>query len=213
MLGRLLADYHHRAIHLPRTERIARSLSTLLSRYDQPVSLLDVGCGDGVVARQIAERLGTGQVHGVDIKLRASSAIEVQEYDGQRLPFDDGQFDVVMLSDVLHHAYDAEALLRDCLRVARRAVAIKDHLAFGFFSDKLLWLMDVAGNAAPGVEVRGNYLQPQQWFELVDRVGGRICAVDWPLRIHDLPWRVLTRSELQFAALVEPRTAREGSGG
>jgi len=54
--------------------------------------------------------------------------------------------------------------------------------------------------------VRGTYLSLEQWFELAERAGGRIAAMRWPLRIHDLPWRLLTRSELQFAARIEVKS-------
>jgi hypothetical protein len=68
--------------------------------------------------------------------------------------------------------------------------------------------MDLVGNHDSAVEVRGNYLHPEAWFDLVGGAGGRIAALRWPLRIHDLPWRAITRSELQFAARIEHASAR-----
>jgi hypothetical protein len=97
--------------------------------------------------------------------------------------------------------------LREALRVASRIVAVKDHFCFGPFSEKLLLWMDVVGNAGPGVHVEGKYLDPAEWVALVREAGGRITGLDWPLKIHDLPFRLVTRSELQFAARIE-RTAR-----
>ena len=142
-------------------------------------------------------------VEGVDVLLQADAVIAVRPYDGAKLPFDDDSFDVVLLSDVLHHASAPHDLLRECLRVARRGVALKDHFTFGRLSNLLLWLMDEAGNAASGVKVRGHYLERSQWDALLGRAGGRFRALRWPLVIHDLPWRIVTRSELQFAAFVE----------
>ena len=63
--------------------------------------------------------------------------------------------------------------------------------------------MDQIGNAAAEVPVRGRYFALNEWFELARRAGGRLTVMHWPLEIHDLPWRVVTRSELQFAALIE----------
>mgnify|MGYP001578296030 CR=1 FL=1 len=62
---------------------------------------------------------------------------------------------------------DPAALLSEGLRVARRALALKDHFRFGYLSGKLLTWMDVVGNASSGVEVTGRYLSPQEWVELV----------------------------------------------
>lgn len=199
--GRALAGYHYRAIHVPRVRRVARALGALVGRAR---SLLDVGCGDGTMAKAVAQAVGAERVAGVDVLLRPEVAIDAHLYDGRRLPFADRSFEIVLLADVLHHAADPPALLRECLRVAERAVAVKDHFKLGWLSDRVLLAMDLAGNAASGVRVRGSYLHPTEWPALVRRAGGSIVALDWPLRVHDLPWRLVTRSELQFAALIEP---------
>jgi SAM-dependent methyltransferase len=199
-LREALFAYHHRAMHVPRVRRIARALGDQIGRAR---SLLDVGCGDGTVARQVAERIGAEHVAGVDIKVRPGAAIESLPYDGIHLPFDDEAFEAVIVADVLHHAGDPGAVLRECLRVASRVVAVKDHFQFGWASEKILLIMDVVGNAAPAVEVRGTYLTPASWIDLVTSAGGRVTALEWPLQIHDYPWRVVTRDALQFAARVE----------
>jgi SAM-dependent methyltransferase len=202
-VGRALAGYHHRRIHLPRTRRVAAALVELVEGAGGGASVLDVGCGDGRIARAVADGLGASRVEGVDLRLPASVAVPARCYDGRILPFGDEAFDLVLLSDVLHHAAEPAALLREGLRVARRALVLKDHFCFGYLSGKVLTWMDRVGNASSGVEVTGRYLSPQEWVALVGAAGGRIAELRWPLRIHDLPWRVLTRSELQFAALVE----------
>ncbi len=198
----LLGAIHHQLVSVPRAARVASALGTLVADHGGAERLLDVGSGDGAIAARVAAALGA-EIHGVDVRLQPSAHIAVTRYDGQRLPFDDGSYDVVMLSDVLHHARDPERLLRECLRVARRGVAIKDHLRFGATSQAVLWLMDVVGNQGSGVEVTGRYFTREQWVDLARRAGGRIASLRWPLRIHDLPWRMVTRSELQFAAFVE----------
>ena len=209
-VGRALGAYHHRAIHLPRTRRVAAALVDLLAQRDDCDSLLDVGCGDGRIALAVADALGISRVEGVDVQLPGRVAVPAQRYDGRALPFADGAFDAVLLSDVLHHATQPDELLRECLRVARCAIALKDHFCFGLLSGRLLTWMDLVGNASRGVEVTGRYLSPEQWVALVAAAGGRIADLRWPLRIHDLPWRVVTRSELQFAALVEHAPKEQG---
>jgi hypothetical protein len=104
---------------------------------------------------------------------------------------------------VLHHAHDPVAVLRDALRVASRVVAIQDHFRFGWLSDKILLAMDVVGNAGPGVDVRGTYFDAREWAEMVAAAGGRFTGLDWPLRIHDFPYRWVTRDQVQFAAAIE----------
>jgi SAM-dependent methyltransferase len=200
LFKRALFSAHHHRVHLPRVERVAVALAAQIGRAG---SLLDIGCGDGTVARDIARRVGAERVAGVDIKVRPEVAIEVKAYDGLHLPYPDASFDAVVISDVLHHCQDPPAVLREALRVASKVVAIKDHFRFGFLSEKLLLWMDVVGNAAPAVEVRGTYFDARQWAEMVAAAGGRFAGIEWPLRIHDLPFRLVTQDRLQFAARIE----------
>ncbi|WP_437728742.1 class I SAM-dependent methyltransferase [Sorangium sp. So ce861] len=200
VLARALFSMHHRLVHVPRVGRVARALAAQVGRAS---SLLDVGAGDGTVALEVARRVGARRVVGVDVKARPGAALSVVAYDGERLPFPDASFEAVLLSDVLHHCARPAALLAEALRVAARVVALKDHFRFGPVSEKVLLLMDLVGNAAPGVEVRGTYFTPGELVELVRGAGGRITGLEWPLRIHDMPFRLVTQDRLQFAARVE----------
>ncbi|APR76423.1 Hypothetical protein A7982_01770 [Minicystis rosea] len=205
MRGAIFA-VHHRRVHLPRVDRVARALANQIGAAR---SVLDVGCGDGTVARKIAEAVGADRVAGVDIKVRAEVAIDVTSYDGTHLPFPDRSFDAVVISDVLHHCEDPRAVLREALRVAD-IVAIKDHFRFGPVSERILLWMDQFGNEPTGVHVRGTYWTPGEWVEMVSACGGRFAKLTWPLQIHDYPFRIVTRDELQFAARIERAGTAEG---
>ena len=205
LLRRALFQAHHQRVHVPRVERVARALAAQIGHAG---SLLDVGCGDGTVARAIGQAVGAQRVAGVDVKVRPEVAVEVTAYDGTHLPFPDGAFEAVVISDVLHHCVDPRAVLREALRVAARVVAIKDHFRFGPVSGKILLWMDVVGNAAPAVEVRGTYFGPGEWAAMVSEAGGRFAGIEWPLQIHDYPFRIITQDRLQFAARVEHARAQ-----
>lgn len=202
MLKRALFDFHHRSIHVPRVGRVARALARCVG---QARSVLDIGCGDGTVAREVAALVGATEIAGVDVKVRPGAAIEVTAYDGLRLPFPDGAFEAVLLADVLHHCAEPLTVLREALRVASRVVAIKDHFRFGPVSNGILYAMDLVGNAEPGVDVRGTYFAPGEWISMVDEVLGHVARLEWPLQIHDYPWRFVTGDRLQFAAGIEHR--------
>jgi SAM-dependent methyltransferase len=199
-VARALFALHHRAIHVPRVTRVTRALAAQIGRA---ASLLDVGCGDGTVALGIGAAIGATRVAGVDVLVRPTTAIPVTPYDGEHLPFPDGAFEAVVISDVLHHCAQPRTVLREALRVASRVVAIKDHFRFDRLSGAILLAMDQVGNAAPGVLVRGTYFTAGEWAELVREAGGRFTGLSWPLRIHDLPWRLITQDRLQFAATIQ----------
>jgi SAM-dependent methyltransferase len=89
-------------------------------------TLLDVGCGTGVTDELIlphAEGLvgvDTSEEMITQASLR-NPAGRYRAYDGRRLPFVDGSFDVVFAICVLHHVApeDWDGLVADMLRVTR----------------------------------------------------------------------------------------------
>jgi 2-polyprenyl-3-methyl-5-hydroxy-6-metoxy-1,4-benzoquinol methylase len=200
VLKRAFYEVHRRVVQVPRANRIADAFVRLAGTAD---SLLDVGAGDGEIAADVARRLGAQRVAGVDVLARPTAHIEVTSYDGERLPFEDKSFEVVTTSDVLHHCAKPDQVLRECLRVASRCVLVKDHFCYGFVSRALLLALDVTGNAAAGVLVRGTYFSPAQWVDMVRDAGARITEIEWPMQIHPTPLRYVTRDEVQFAMRVE----------
>jgi len=126
-------------------------------------SVLDVGCGDGELTAALASARDDIQIQGVDVLVRPDSTVRVTKFDGQALPFDNGQFDVVLFVDVLHHTDDPLVLLREASRVARRAVVLKDHLLQGPLAGPTLRLMDRVGNARHGVALPFKYWRRDEW--------------------------------------------------
>jgi SAM-dependent methyltransferase len=90
--------------------------------YQRP--LLDLGCGDGQIARIL---LGAGGADvGVDLwaaqaKKAALSGVygQVQQADGHNLPFPTGTFSTVFSNSVLEHIPDVAPVIREVGRVLR----------------------------------------------------------------------------------------------
>ncbi len=104
--------------------------STLDELFTQaaPRSVLDVGCGEGVLTLDWAQRLGDGRVVGIDLDdpaLRAEWTIRAREnlsfrpIAGQSLPFARGEFDLVAAIEALEHIPDPERTVAEMARVAR----------------------------------------------------------------------------------------------
>lgn len=107
--------------------RFERDLDELLARA-APRSLLDVGCGEGIVSARLARHPGVERVVGVDLpdpKLEAEWAAR-QELPGleframavEHLEFERGEFDLVAAIEVLEHVGDPERALEQMARVA-----------------------------------------------------------------------------------------------
>lgn len=105
-------------------------LELLLERIGPPSGLriLDVGCGDGVLAVELARRGAI--VAGVDIsgemiaaaRRRAQSGalrIDFKRASAQALPFADDHFDVVTAVTVLCFIEDPDAAMREMVRVLK----------------------------------------------------------------------------------------------
>jgi SAM-dependent methyltransferase len=176
--------YHARHIY----DRRVRVLSDHVSRLlPENASVLDVGCGDGLLASRIIERRRDVRIEGIDVLARPMSHVPVRLFDGRSIPHSDRSFDVVTILDVLHHTDDPRLLLRESARVARRIVIVKDHLREGLLADATLRLMDAVGNARHGVPLPYNFWTELEWRCAFAEVGLRPITFERRLGIYALP--------------------------
>ena len=103
-----------------------RTLDELFAQA-APTSLLDVGCGEGVLTHRWAQQLGDRRVVGIDLddpglhalwEGRQASNLEYRVMKAENLPFGDGEFDVGAAIEVLEHVPDPEHTVAEMARVA-----------------------------------------------------------------------------------------------
>jgi SAM-dependent methyltransferase len=101
-------------------------------------SILDLGCGRGLLLVEAAKRIPKGKAIGADIWDQnleyknypqmvldnaeiegVSNRIEVVTADAQSLPFSDSSFDIVMTSLMMHHVQDINKALQEMARVVK----------------------------------------------------------------------------------------------
>jgi SAM-dependent methyltransferase len=164
--------------------------------------VLDVGCGDGRLARLIAEKRPDISIRGIDVLQRNDAVIPIDTFDGKSIPYGEGSFDVVMFVDVLHHASQPMTLLREAVRVARHAIVIKDHLAEGSLAHLTLRVMDWVGNARHGVALPYDYWSLAKWHRVFDKLGLRINSWESNLKLYPLPADLILGRSLHFIALL-----------
>jgi len=188
-------------------KRRVRVLSHLLAEeLNEGSTVLDVGCGDGTIATAImAQRPGL-TFEGVDVMLRPTVAIPAQAYDGVTLPYASKSFDWITIVDVLHHTDDPSLVLRECGRVARRGVVIKDHLREGIGAEGTLRFMDWVGNRGHDVRLPYNYLSRAEWDAAFAEAG--LKAVTWrqKLSLYPKPFDLAFDRDLHFIATVSSIT-------
>jgi SAM-dependent methyltransferase len=105
-----------------------RTLDELFTKAD-PASILDVGCGEGVLVQQWAQRLVDRRVVGIDLEdpsiqaewaKRQAPNLEYRVMKAENLPFADGEFDMASAIEVLEHVPDPEHTVAEMARVAAR---------------------------------------------------------------------------------------------
>jgi 2-polyprenyl-3-methyl-5-hydroxy-6-metoxy-1,4-benzoquinol methylase len=103
-----------------------RTLDELFTQA-APASVLDVGCGEGVLSQQWAARLAPGRVIGIDLPdpkleaewaLRGAPNLEFSAMRAEQLAFADKEFDLVAATEVLEHVPDPRRVLSEMARVA-----------------------------------------------------------------------------------------------
>jgi SAM-dependent methyltransferase len=179
-----IADaFHERFVGGCRTRKLTEHLAPLM-----PIdaNVLDVGCGDGEIARAIWNLRPDLDFRGIDVLVRDDTAIPVDSFDGERIPHADNTFDVVTLIDVLHHTEDPLPVLEEARRVSGGSVVIKDHLLSGVLAKNTLRLMDAVGNKRHGVALPYNYLTRSEWDVAFDQAGMEIEI--WLDRLSIYPW-------------------------
>jgi 2-polyprenyl-3-methyl-5-hydroxy-6-metoxy-1,4-benzoquinol methylase len=103
-----------------------------LFRKATPETILDVGCGEGVLTAQWATQC-TGQVVGIDLddpqlhaewEQRTAPNLEYRVMKAENLPFADDEFDMASAIEVLEHVPDPEHTVAEMARVARRHLLV-----------------------------------------------------------------------------------------
>jgi 2-polyprenyl-6-hydroxyphenyl methylase/3-demethylubiquinone-9 3-methyltransferase len=116
------------SVNPPRFDYFRKALLDRVGLDPAGVTLLDVGCGGGLLSERFAS-LGC-TVTGIDRSLPTLAAarahaeksglgIDYLEGSAESLPFDSAQFDVVCCCDVLEHVDDLDVVVREISRVLK----------------------------------------------------------------------------------------------
>jgi ubiquinone/menaquinone biosynthesis C-methylase UbiE len=143
-----------------------------------PESVLDVGCGEGVLTAEWAQRLNGGRIVGIDLedpKLRAEwdarrrPNLEYRVEEATSLSFADDEFDLAAAIEVLEHVPDPHATLSEMARVAGR------HLLVSVPREPLWRVLNMARGAYWGAlgNTPGhvNHWSKRSFIELLARYG------------------------------------------
>lgn len=113
-------------------------------------SILDLGCGDGALAKRILEAHGEQEaLMGVDLAVnhlkRAKARLPKGAFvlaDAEALPFTDHAFDLVICSELLEHLINPSKAVSEISRVSRRYALVTIPTPSSSWLARLLSLVD-----------------------------------------------------------------------
>lgn len=102
----------------------------VLLREVEAESVLDIGCGDGLLLKELLNKGKVKRAVGLDA---SPNALDLAKKNGidcrifnivEPLPFSDNSFDTVLLIDVMEHLFEPELVLKEAVRIAKNNVFI-----------------------------------------------------------------------------------------
>jgi 2-polyprenyl-3-methyl-5-hydroxy-6-metoxy-1,4-benzoquinol methylase len=168
-----------------------RTLDELLG-HAAPNSILDVGCGEGVLVHKWAQRYPQARIVGLDLEapdIQAGWAqhtapnIEYRISKAENLPFADGEFELASAIEVLEHVPDPAHTVAEMARVASGHLLVsvpREPLWRGLNMARGAYLKDL-GNTPGHV----NHWSKRSFVQLLSRHGDVVEARS------PFPWTML----------------------
>jgi ubiquinone/menaquinone biosynthesis C-methylase UbiE len=134
------ARYEEMHAHEGAGDALLKEFVASILRMTSARSVLDVGTATGRGLQDLKQAIPNGLVCGIEpvaalvqeaVRNGNNAGTPVIQGSGMALPFPDASFDVVCEFAVLHHVPNPNAVVREMLRVARKAVLISDSNRFG----------------------------------------------------------------------------------
>ena len=104
------------------------NMDVILSMLEQNKNgkILDCGCGNGSFTKELAQRVGTGQVYGVEFVEELAQAAEAKGIEvyranlNEKLPIEDETFDFLCANQIIEHLFETDLFVKEIHRVLKR---------------------------------------------------------------------------------------------
>lgn len=189
-LKKALTVFHKKVAHSTRTSYLVDKFTVLIDEVHKEsvkknLKCLDVGCGDMTLAEEIGKKLKytnwiCTDIHELPRDLLGSRKWKKYiQFNGVKLDFNDNFFDIVVMSDILHHASEdqADSLLKEASRISRY-VLIKDNFEYSIYSRSIMRILDFLGNYGYGISVPKKYYTPTSFSSKIKDANMQIIKMD-----------------------------------
>jgi ubiquinone/menaquinone biosynthesis C-methylase UbiE len=128
-------------------------------------TLLDIGCGHGLFTKGLQKEFDL-KVLGADIKDQRKVDIPFLLTDGKSLPLKDESFDFVLIAFVLHHIKEAELVLKEAKRVARKKIIIYEDIKEGVWGNLVCFFHALFWSILNKMPFTFNFKSQKGWEEI-----------------------------------------------
>jgi len=138
----------------------------ILPYIDSGTSVLDFGCSTMDVSRYVSSKKKIN-LTGLDVTYYDIKDVNFIKYNGGKLPFNDGEFDVVLALFVLHHTDDPAFYLDELIRVSKSKILICEDTYVNKIEKTINMVADWILNYPYGrCDVAVNFKSLDEWKQL-----------------------------------------------
>jgi len=183
-------------------QNVEKYLLDALAECGELNHVLDFGAGNGEFAQSVSKLDGVRQLTAIDVVQREKTFFPVESYDGNKLPYEDGKFDLVYSIDVIHHSPHPIDSLKELARCTNKYLLLKDHVTKTKLDRLIIGALDELGNRRFGIPSPYNYQRGWSWIEEIKKLGFSVSRMVNPLycEIGPIGW---VANRLQFIAVFE----------
>jgi SAM-dependent methyltransferase len=162
-----------------KVELLKPYIKSVIANEKQNLEVIDLGAGEGYVGDALSRELAA-DVTLVDVVDMNRTPRPLTVYDGETLPYADNQFDVTVVSFVLHHCEDPEQVLSEALRVSSGGVVILESVITSPLQHRILRLLDRAANRIRSFgkmadqEEHLHFRRVEAWERLIETCAGAV---------------------------------------
>jgi SAM-dependent methyltransferase len=199
---------HQNYVHERRTNVLSRHLAELIPTS---ASVVDVGAGDGLIAKKLLKQRPDLELRAVEVLARPDAHVPIELFDGSHLDLAAGTVDTVLLVDVLHHATEPLELLREARRVARDAIVIKDVATNGLLARETLHLMERLANTPHGISIPETFWSEMEWQRAFQELNLNADARRTRLGLYPFPASLVFERSFHFLVRLQPGELSSGT--